>query len=871
MNEINPELEQAVHERPGSEEPYLVYGDWLQERGHPRGELVAIDRELALDPWGEQGVRLRRRRVELLEGGGAELLGPLAAPEREGELELDWHLGFVRRASLALDRPDEDALLDALDEILAHPSLRFLRALEIGPLRVDGEGAPWAPIVERLAERPWPALQRLSLGLHHDGAWPALPDPAPLLARAPALGELALAGRLDDGVTIAHPGLRSLELHLLGIAPSHLAALEACPGLEQLTACFAESNLDVGTIAGLAAALPDRIRHLGLVAAPFANALCKNLPPELAALETLDLSMGSITDAGAKALARTLTDAHRGRVLVQDNRIGEAGAAALAGLPNVEVGPQDPQDSERAMFPRRARRALSDRPSRGNALWNELRYDEALPLFASMLRIARVAGDARAELRAERALGALCHNLGRIDEAIAHRERWLALSRRLGQSPFEALLDLAQSNRSRGRMHRAGELLELATERAEQDGNENGGAKARAELAGVHMSTGRWRTAASLCQQAVEVFERDETPYPRAWNILGAARQRMGDYAGAEESYRRALEQESHPQNRLPIQMNLGQVQWHGGRLEQAEQTYREVVEAARETHFVHIEGAALGSLGHLYVNSGRMPQAEQALREALPLLRRTQSRAQEGEVLTHLGIVQIQQKKLEEAEASLLQAREVHRDTGNRQWEAIALTNLAGVAIDRGQLDRCAELCREAAEILREVGDRWSEATCHSQLGDVHLVRGEHDEALACFERSRSLSASVGNRRWVVFSELEGGRAQQSRGDWDEAQTIYERSIATLTEIGDPQLLGRAHLAVAALHAARGEREAAARKLAAGRELLEESGDATGLHLAELTEAIAGELARGELREPGPDDEPYAAWLRRALRPAGP
>src|SRR5688500_18514450 len=38
----NLALEEAIAQDPDDEEAYLVYADWLAERGDPRGELIAV-------------------------------------------------------------------------------------------------------------------------------------------------------------------------------------------------------------------------------------------------------------------------------------------------------------------------------------------------------------------------------------------------------------------------------------------------------------------------------------------------------------------------------------------------------------------------------------------------------------------------------------------------------------------------------------------------------------------------------------------------------------------------------------------------------------------------------------------------------------
>src|SRR4051794_39924650 len=50
----NPELERVILDNPLDPDVWLVYGDWLEEVGDPRGELVAVQARHARDPGNPQ-------------------------------------------------------------------------------------------------------------------------------------------------------------------------------------------------------------------------------------------------------------------------------------------------------------------------------------------------------------------------------------------------------------------------------------------------------------------------------------------------------------------------------------------------------------------------------------------------------------------------------------------------------------------------------------------------------------------------------------------------------------------------------------------------------------------------------------------------
>lgn len=87
----------AIVADPEDELGWLVYGDWLLERGHPRGELIQL---AALAAAGDQAAAWRIRE---LEDDEVPLLSPqLAAHARQWRFE--WKRGFIDHAELMNDQ-----------------------------------------------------------------------------------------------------------------------------------------------------------------------------------------------------------------------------------------------------------------------------------------------------------------------------------------------------------------------------------------------------------------------------------------------------------------------------------------------------------------------------------------------------------------------------------------------------------------------------------------------------------------------------------------------------------------------------------------------------------------------------------------------
>jgi uncharacterized protein (TIGR02996 family) len=178
----------------------LVFGDWLQDAGDPRGELVAVQHALETAD-GEDRSRLLDTEKKLLATHRKQLL-----PDRlEGTLV--WRRGFVHRLVLA----EKGLEPTSLARVFAHPSFRILRELAV---EVD----PWALLVPAAnLPRPLPpTLHALELG--EDKARPPVPGDRPGLGDVAAL---VAAGLLQ---------LARLKLHgaadLRGLRHASLAALD---------------------------------------------------------------------------------------------------------------------------------------------------------------------------------------------------------------------------------------------------------------------------------------------------------------------------------------------------------------------------------------------------------------------------------------------------------------------------------------------------------------------------------------------------------------------------------------------------------------------------------------------------------------------
>src|SRR5262249_6441777 len=160
------------------------------------------------------------------------------------------------------------------------------------------------------------------------------------------------SGSLELG-TIEAPELRHFEVRTGGLTFANIQSVcaAAWPKLERLILWFCDENYGAeGGVDEIRAILEGKglaqVKHLGLMNAVFTDDLCQMIHEAkiLPQLETLNLSMGTMSDEGAQALAaHAQAFKHLARLDVSDNCMSEEGVALLAGLCR-EVNTADQRD-----------------------------------------------------------------------------------------------------------------------------------------------------------------------------------------------------------------------------------------------------------------------------------------------------------------------------------------------------------------------------------------------------------------------------------------------------------------------------------------------------------------------------------------------
>lgn len=336
----NLQLEAAIRVDRADPAPYLVYADWLQQHGHPFGEMIVLSHQADLD-------HARGNRF-------AQLVASLDLPPPD-LATFTWRHGMWQTLRLENSQDWMDDEFDAVAlarPLFEHVACAALETLKIGVLRWESNHEDVPAVLAAAVDQAWarelPELELGDVDGNVDLGHHVIGDVGSVITQAfPGLRHLRLRsseqiwhGRETFGIAgLDLPLLTQLCIETCSMSSERVAALLAShlPALRDLELWFGSRDYGAtATYADLAALVEGRVfpevTHLGLRNALFTDDIAQALGNSAIAprLEELDLSMGTLGDDAAFELARFSTNFSRLTSLnVDDNFLSDWALAAL--------------------------------------------------------------------------------------------------------------------------------------------------------------------------------------------------------------------------------------------------------------------------------------------------------------------------------------------------------------------------------------------------------------------------------------------------------------------------------------------------------------------------------------------------------------
>ncbi|PRQ06179.1 WGR domain-containing protein [Enhygromyxa salina] len=317
----NSELEAAIADAPEDLGAWQVYADWLQAQGDPWGERISLglQRERAK---GATKTKLTKT-ITSYEADHAEALygkALVALMKKDFAEVADVSAPFGPIVTATVKTPEYDWSGTAPNTVLAalvkSPAARLLRELDIGMLDHEypvslAKGIEAITKVGKLEN-----LRALFIGDfeypdENEISWVAVGNVAKVLPVVPRLRSLRLRGAEIKLGVLDHPTLEWLTIETGGLPSGAVASVGSCklPQLTRMEVWFGRDeyggNGKCSQLTGLfgGAGLP-KLEHLGLQNSEFQDDIAIALAKSklLAQLTSVDLSMGTMHEPGARAI-----------------------------------------------------------------------------------------------------------------------------------------------------------------------------------------------------------------------------------------------------------------------------------------------------------------------------------------------------------------------------------------------------------------------------------------------------------------------------------------------------------------------------------------------------------------------------------------
>ncbi|MBI4818741.1 MAG: molybdenum metabolism regulator [Deltaproteobacteria bacterium] len=288
---------------------------------------------------------------------GAELDAAIA----KGFVSIDTKAGKISafRVTSDFESPAPTTLVKA---ILDLPNPRQLESVKLGLINEWDSHDSYPKALDELVKKgPHDKLKSVVIGDFEypdesEISWVNIGNVSSIFTTAPNLKELRVQGGGIELGKLESAKLEKLTLHTGGLPAGAVQSLADAnlPKLARLEVWLGAEEYGAGGSAAMLAKLFEgtgypKLKQLGLMNSEFSDDLAKALPSSkiLKQLETLDLSMGTLTKAGALAIIENKAKfEHLKKLDLSDNFLdAETQAALKAALPGVvTIGVQDKLD-----------------------------------------------------------------------------------------------------------------------------------------------------------------------------------------------------------------------------------------------------------------------------------------------------------------------------------------------------------------------------------------------------------------------------------------------------------------------------------------------------------------------------------------------
>ena len=224
------------------------------------------------------------------------------------------------------------------------------------------------------------------------------------------------------------------------------------------------------------------------------------------------------------------------------------------------------------------------------------------------------------------------------------------------------------------------------------------------------------------------------------------------------------------------------------GRLAQAEDMYKGVLDAAKLKDDDELRAIAYGNLGNIYQTRGELDRAEEMRSISLEIFARLGRQEGMASQYGNLGTIYHIRGELDKAEEMHGKSLEIEERLGQQEGMAIQYGNLSNIYRTRGELDKAEQMLLKSLEIFERLGRQERMAATYGNLGLIYRTRGKLDKAEEMFRKSLEISKHLGCLELMAGDYGNLGIIYQNHDDLDRAEQMHRKSLEIFNRLGQQE-----------------------------------------------------------------------------------
>lgn len=383
--------------------------------------------------------------------------------------------------------------------------------------------------------------------------------------------------------------------------------------------------------------------------------------------------------------------------------------------------------------------------SRGDRLYDQGNYSQALAIYTQTRSIAEQIGDQRGIANALNDIGNVNRWRGNYAQALEYYQKSLAIAETLGEK------------------RRIATILGL--------------------IGTVHYSQSNYGQAMELYQKSLALSEEmeDKQRIAIALGQIGGVHHALGDYAQALELYQKSMmmhESLGDKSNIAYMQLNVGRIHSIQGNYSQALEYYHKSL-ALNEALGIKIRITnVLNNIGVIYRLQGNYAQALEFYQKSLAMKEAIGDKAGIASTLNNMGVAHRQQGNYAQALEHFQKSLQMCEALGLKSGIVSTLNNIAYVHSIQGNYAEAEARFQKGLAMAETIGDKAGIISTLGNLGKIYGKQGHYAKALDFAERAAALARQIGETEAIWKVRLTAGAAYRSLNQFSQAQQAYEEAI---------------------------------------------------------------------------------------------